>query len=101
MVVERACSRCGDPFKPSRAAQTACRSCRQRLALERHAARRVAELERVEAALRMAIGVVQGDLDRWRNVQAGSPRKRGQWRRARTGMRGGSATFDSRPGVSS
>ncbi len=101
MVAQRACSRCGDPFKPSRAAQTACRSCRQRLALERHAARRVAELERVEAALQMAIGVVQRDLDGWRNVQAGSPRKRGQWRRARTSTRGANTTFNSKTVASS
>ncbi len=45
------------------------------------AAKRVVELKRAKVALQMAIGVVQRDLDRWRNVQAGSPRKREQWRR--------------------
>jgi hypothetical protein len=33
------------------------------------------------AALTAALGIVRAELRRWRNIMAGSPRKRGEWRR--------------------
>ena len=44
------------------------------------AARRLKDLITVEDALTAGLGIVRRELDRWRNVAAGSPRKRGEWR---------------------
>ncbi len=50
------------------------------LALERHAQKRVSELIEIERALLGGLRIVRRELERWANVAAGSPRKRGQWR---------------------
>ena len=81
----RPCDRCRESFEPTRTGQTMCRTCRRRLSLERHAIKRLKDLTAIEAALEAALGIVQRERDRWRNVAAGSPRKRGQWRRSRSG----------------
>ena len=80
----RPCQRCREPFEPTRQRQTACLPCRRRLALERHAAKRMDELLQIEAALTAALGTVWAEFGRWRNITAGSPRKRGEWRRSRS-----------------
>jgi hypothetical protein len=76
----RTCERCREQFEPTRAGQTRCRTCRRRLTLERHAQKRVGELIEIEGALAAGLLIVRKELDRWQNVAAGSPRKRGQWR---------------------
>lgn len=76
----RPCKRCREPFEPTRRRQTACSSCRRRLALERHAQKRVAELTGIEEALTAGLGIVRRELERWENIVKGSPRKRGGWR---------------------
>lgn len=73
----RACARCGESFGPTREAQREYQRCRRRLALECHAHKRVGELIQLEGALMAGLGIAGAELDRWRNVAAGSPRKRG------------------------
>ena len=77
----RPCQRCREPFEPTRRRQTACSPCRRRLVLERHAQQQVESLSQIEGALAAGLLIVRKDLDRWRNVAAGSPRKRGEWKR--------------------
>jgi DNA-directed RNA polymerase subunit RPC12/RpoP len=78
----RACERCKEPFSLTRAGQATCPRCRRRLALERHAAKRLHELTEIEGALTAGLVIVRRELDRWRNVAGGSPRKRGGWRQS-------------------
>ncbi len=61
--------------------QSECQGCRRRLALERHAHKRVGELIQIDGALAAGLVVVRKELDRWQNVANGSPRKGGEWRR--------------------
>lgn len=77
----RACERCKEPFSPTRAEQATCPCCRRRIALERHAAKRMSELTEIEGALTAGLAIVRRELDRWENIVKGSPRKRGEWRR--------------------
>jgi len=42
----------------------------------------MSELTAIEQALTAGLVIVRAELRRWANVAAGSPRKRGQWRRA-------------------
>ena len=62
------CSRCGERFTPTRYAQAECRQCRRRRAVQRHAAKQLAELQPMVTALQSLRLWLEAEICRWEKI---------------------------------
>ncbi len=63
-----ACSGCGKRFTPTRHGQAKCQQCRRRQAVQRHSAKRLAQLRPILMALENLRLYVEAEIGRWERI---------------------------------
>lgn len=66
----RPCTRCGETFEPTRQEQGECQPCRRRRAMQRHAAKRLAQLRPMLTAVENLRLWVEAEISGWEDQLA-------------------------------
>jgi len=66
-----ACTCCGEAFRPTRQRQERCQGCRRRLAMKRHAAKRLTQLQPMLTALDNLRLWMVAEIERWERITGG------------------------------